>query len=49
MNNYLIMFDLETGGLLPSQPTISLSAIAAEEPTLREAGSAFSVKIVIEW
>ena len=24
---YLIMFDLETGGLLPTQPTISLSAI----------------------
>jgi DNA polymerase III epsilon subunit-like protein len=39
MPNFLVMFDLETGGLLPTQPTISLAAVAAEEPDLREVSS----------
>lgn len=42
--SYLIMFDLETGGLLPTHPTISLAAVAAEEPDLREVSS-FSTKL----
>ncbi len=36
MVNYTIYFDTETGGVLPSQPTIQLAAVAVEDATLRE-------------
>lgn len=41
---HLLMFDLETGGLQPTHPTISLAAVALEEPDLREVAS-FHVRI----
>lgn len=39
MSAYTVYFDLETGGVEPSHPTIQLAAIAVENGTFKEAGT----------